>query len=188
MMSPGFDGKVRLQTPTIKTERLLLRPFLRTDAPDVFAYASNPRVSRFTSWSTHRTLADSEAFIDMVLRREPDEHTWAICVGNDPRVQGAIELGPVAEAQAELHYVLAEPLWNRGLMTEAARAVLAWGLASYPTLARVVSRALVDNVASHRVMEHCGMTFERLRRDPMTTLGETVEQLEYALTRPRSAT
>ena len=47
--------------------RPLLRPFERSDAPDVFAYASNPNVARYTSWETHRTLADSEAFIEMVL-------------------------------------------------------------------------------------------------------------------------
>jgi len=177
-----------METPTIHTERLLLRPFVRSDASDVFAYASNPRVSRFTSWSTHATIADSEAFIDMVLARGPEEHTWAILPARDSRVCGAIELGPVTEVEAEIHYVLAEPFWNRGLMTEAARAVLAWGLATYPAVTRVVSRAFVDNVASHRVMEHCGMTFERVRRDHMAKLGESVEQLEYALTRAPAAT
>lgn len=177
-----------METPPIQTERLLLRPFVRTDAPDVFAYASNPRVSRFTSWSTHLTIADSEAFVDMVLDRDPDEHTWAIRLVHDPRVHGAIEFGLVAEVEAELHYVLAEPLWNRGLMTEAARAVLAWGLASYPALTRVVSRAFVDNVASHRVMEHCGMKLQRVRWDAIAKHGEPVQQREYALTRPRAAT
>jgi RimJ/RimL family protein N-acetyltransferase len=51
-------------TATIQTARLILRPFVRGDAVDVFAYASNPNVSRYTTWQTHRTLADSEAFID----------------------------------------------------------------------------------------------------------------------------
>jgi ribosomal-protein-alanine N-acetyltransferase len=70
----------------IETDRLLLRPFERADAADVFGYASNPNVSRYTSWSTHRTLADSEAFIDMVLSRGPGKHTWAVCLREESRV------------------------------------------------------------------------------------------------------
>ena len=176
-----------MQTPPLQTTRLSLRPFVAADAADVFAYASNPRVARFTSWLPHTTIADSEAFIAMVLAAGPDDHTWAIRLADDDRVQGAIELGLVAPTEAELHYVLAEPLWNRGLTTEAARAVVTWGLASYPAVTRIVSRAFVDNPASHRVMEHCGMTFERRRRDHMDKLGTMVEQLEYALTREPAA-
>ncbi|MBC8070844.1 MAG: GNAT family N-acetyltransferase, partial [Deltaproteobacteria bacterium] len=145
-----------MQTPELHTERLLLRPFMRTDAADVFAYASSPRVSRYTTWETHRSIDDSHAFIDMVLDRDDDEHTWAICLAEDRRARGAIELGLVSQTEAEIHYVLAEPLWNQGLTTEAARAVIAWGLGSYPAVMRIASRAVTENVASHRVMEHCG--------------------------------
>ena len=49
-----------MQSPRIQTARLLLRPFEMSDAADVFAYASNPNVSRFTTFETARTLADSE--------------------------------------------------------------------------------------------------------------------------------
>ena len=66
---------------------------------------------------------------------------------------------------------------------EAARAVLAWGLGRHPAVVRVVSRAFVDNVASHRVMEHYGMTRERMRTEYVSARGESVQQLEYALTR-----
>lgn len=172
-----------MDTPTIATPRLVLRPFTQTDVAAVFAYASNPRVSQFTTWSTHRTLADSQAFIDMVLERDDDDHTWAICFADDPRAQGAIELGLVETTVAEVHYVLAEQLWNRGLMTEAARAVIAWGFASYPALTRVSSRAVSENVASQRVMEHCGMRFARVRVDHWAKCSEPVEQREYTMTR-----
>src|SRR4051794_15606468 len=116
-------------TPTLTTDRLLLRPFTCADAADVFAYASNPNVSRYTTWQTHRSIADSEAFIGMVLGRPPDQHAWAILQRDDPVVIGAIEFGLKPDAaEAQIDYVLAESFWNRGLMTEAARAVLHYGL------------------------------------------------------------
>ncbi len=51
-----------MPTPTLQTLRLLLRPFDRADAADVFAYASNPNVARFTTWNPHRTISDSHVF------------------------------------------------------------------------------------------------------------------------------
>jgi ribosomal-protein-alanine N-acetyltransferase len=170
-------------TPLLETERLLLRPFTRADSADVFAYASNPNVSQFMTWQTHRTLADANAFIDMVLARGKDEATWAICLRPDTRAMGAIEFKPAREDEAEFHYVLAEPLWNRGVMTEAARAVIAWGFAQYPTVKRVVTRAVSENVASQRVMEKCGLRFQRVRFDNWKKSTDPVEMREFAITR-----
>jgi ribosomal-protein-alanine N-acetyltransferase len=160
---------------------LLLQPFTRADAADVFAYASNPNVSRFTSWETHRTVANSEAFIERVLARSPDEHTWAIRQLNDPTVIGAIEFNLIAPDIADFHYVLSEPFWNLGLMTEAARAVLAWGLEHYPMTRRVTTAAMSQNVASTRVMEKCGLKFDRTCLKKWDKFAEPVEESVYVL-------
>jgi [ribosomal protein S5]-alanine N-acetyltransferase len=174
-----------MSTPAIQTARLLLRAFTRADALDVFAYASNPNVSRYTTWQTHRTAADSEAFIEMVLARGPGSHTWAITQLYEPPVIGAIEFGLHGNAEAQFHYVLAEPFWNRGVMTEAARAVLLWGLSRYPAVQRVVTRAMTENVGSHRVMEKCGLRFEQTRLYRWNKSNDPVEQREYACARDK---
>ena len=168
---------------TIQTARLLLAPFALTDAANVFAYASNPAVSRFTTWSPHKTIADSVAFIEMALRRGPREHTWAIRLCTDPKVIGTIEFGLKDDSSAEFHYVLAEPFWNRGLMTEAAQAVVKWGLERYPSVTRISTRAMSENIASHRVMEKCGLKFEKVRRDHFAKFSGPVEQYQYTLLR-----
>jgi len=178
-----LSGRPTVPTPTLQTDRLLLAAFNADDAADVFAYASNPKVARFTTWAPHTTMSDSQSFIDMVLTREDDEHTWAIRLRDDRRVSGAIEFGLVSAAEAQLDYVLAEPLWNRGIMTEAARAVLAWGLAVYPAVRRVRSRAVTQNVGSQRVMQKCGMQFVGTKLYRWAKCPEPVEQVEYALTR-----
>ncbi len=176
-----------MATPTIETPRLLLRPFDHADAADVFAYASNPNVSRFTTWETHRSLADSHAFIEMVLGRGEDRKTWAIRLRTDPSVIGAIEFGPTDQAEARIDYVLAEPFWNRGLMTEAARAVLAWGLEHCPSVNSVASCAVTQNLGSQRVMEKCGLKFERVQLHRWSKRPEPVEQRHYRLVRSDTA-
>jgi ribosomal-protein-alanine N-acetyltransferase len=168
----------------IETPRLRLRAFALADAPDVFAYASDPLVSRYTSWPTHQSVADSVAFIEWVLDHPTGKHTWAICRACDPRVIGAIAFGLTASAgEARIDYALARPHWNQGLMSEAARAVLAWGFHQYPTVGRVISCAVARNTASRRVMEKCGFTFERMTRHQWPRMTEPVEMSEYALTR-----
>jgi [ribosomal protein S5]-alanine N-acetyltransferase len=172
-----------LATPRIETDRLLLAAFTKADAADVFAYASNPNVARFTTWMPHQAIADSQAFIDMVLARPANEHIWAIRLRTENRVVGAVEFGLASDREAQLDYVLAEPLWNKGIMTEAARAVLAWGLEKYPTIRRVRSCAVSQNIGSQRVMQKCGMQFVGSRMHRWSKYPEPVEQVEYALTR-----
>jgi ribosomal-protein-alanine N-acetyltransferase len=169
--------------PTIQTDRLMLRAFARDDAADVFAYASNSNVSRHMPWETHGTIDDSIAFIDMVLARHPHEHTWAICERAKPTVIGAIEFGLKADTIAQLDYVLSETFWHRGLMSEAARAVIEWGWNHYPMVRRIVSCTLTQNLYSQKVLEKCGFHLERTFRDHWRKFQEPIEQRQYVLTR-----
>jgi [ribosomal protein S5]-alanine N-acetyltransferase len=176
----GHSGDV--STPTIRTQRLELRAFSRADAPDVFAYASNPNVARFTSWSPHSSLAETEAWLDRATQDSPEErgHLWAITLAGEGRAIGAIEFSLLGADVAEFHYVLSEQHWNRGLVTEAARAVLAWGLDRWPEVQRIVTRAVADNAASLRVMSRCGLAFERVVETKWAKLDAPVSQHEYA--------
>jgi ribosomal-protein-alanine N-acetyltransferase len=150
-----------IATPVLTTSQLTLAPFVAGDAPDVFAWASNPRVAEYTTWVAHRSLADAEAFVNMVMHCGPDEHCWAIRLSVGGPGIGAIELALIAPDAADIHFALAESMWNRGLTTEAATAVLDWGFRTYPRISRVITNAAAANVASRRVMEKCGMRLLR---------------------------
>ena len=47
----------------IETERLLLRRMRLGDAEAMFAYASDPEVTRYVLWETHRSIQESENFL-----------------------------------------------------------------------------------------------------------------------------
>jgi ribosomal-protein-alanine N-acetyltransferase len=53
--------------PSLSTRRLLLRPLVLEDAPAMFAYASDPEITRYVTWPAHRTLDDSLAFLQSVV-------------------------------------------------------------------------------------------------------------------------
>lgn len=160
---------------TLTTERLTLRPPRLEDArPLLERYAGDPRVTRYMSWRTVATLEEERAFlVQNAMRREAGEdYQWAICVGDDPHPSGMIGLVP-KPLRAELGYALAHTHWGRGLMTEATRAVLAeaWRC---DRLWRVDAWVHVENAASARVLEKCGLRSEGVqrRRVVMPQLGE----------------
>lgn len=153
--------------PIIETERLILRRMRLQDAEDLFAYGSDPEVTRTTTWPTHLSIDDSRAFLTMVLEQyECGEHAgWGIEHRADGKFIGTVGFGSFTQNGyvAELGYVIARPYWGQGLTTEAARAVIRFGF-DYLGLHRIQATCLVDNVGSYRVMEKAGMRFEGILR------------------------
>lgn len=170
--------------PELTTPRLFLTPFVQADAEAVFAYASNPNVSRFTTWKTHTSIADAERFIRWVQGREA-EFCWAIRLSADGAARGAIEFGLSDPTTGAVHFVLAEELWNRGLMTEAVTAVVDWGFRRFERLERLTTGAVSANVGSRRVLEKCGFELDGLVTERWAKFEEPVELASYRLTRER---
>jgi [ribosomal protein S5]-alanine N-acetyltransferase len=85
---------------------------------------------------------------------------------------------PEVTQDVEIGYRLHPDYWNRGLMTEAARAVRDHGFREL-NLPRVISLIHPDNVPSRRIAEKMGMTFEKeiiFRRFPTHVFALTREQ------------
>ena len=149
--------------PTLETERLILRKMAPDDAEAVFAYASDPEVSRYTLWERHRSIEDSRAFLELVIQKyenggEPD---WGIIYRGDHRFVGACGLvnWEAEHARAEAGFVLSREYWGSGLMPEAVRAMIRFGFEAM-NLNRIEARCIAENVASARVMEKAGIPYE----------------------------
>ncbi len=170
--------------PHLRSDRLWLSPFVEADAPAVFAYASNPNVSRHTTWNTHESVADAEYFIRFVQGYETD-FCWAIRLSQDGDAVGAIEFGIDDRLCGSVHFVLAEHLWNQGLMTEAVTAVLVWGFDALAELDRVVTAAVSANTGSRRVLEKCGFELTGLVPEMWEKFDDPVELAAYVLHRDR---
>lgn len=64
---------------------------------------------------------------------------------------------PGGQPDAEIKYALDRPYWGRGLATEAATSLLAYGARAHG-LPKVIATAAPDNHASHRVLLKAGMS------------------------------
>ena len=101
------------------------------------------------------TRAHAQEFIDRNLSRDWDTNpNFALVL--DGRVIGSIGLVVSKEHHsAEIGYSLARAQWSKGLVPEAARALIDWAFPAY-RLAKVFARADARNERSWRVMEKLG--------------------------------
>jgi [ribosomal protein S5]-alanine N-acetyltransferase len=148
----------------LETARLVLRRPRASDAAAVSAYASDPDVTRYMSWPTHRSPADATAFLEQCERwwQTGEEFGWAITVRPDDALVGTIGCRVRGHAAA-IGYVLARPFWRRGYVPEAAAAVVRWA-SDLDGVYRVWAFCDTANPASARVLEKAGMTREGILR------------------------
>ena len=155
--------EVLTDLPALETERLILRKMTLNDVEAVFAYASDPEVSRYTLWETHRSIEDSRAFLKLTTQKyenggEPD---WGIVYKGNGCLVGVCGLvnWEAEHARAEIGFVLSREYWGHGFMPEAVRAMFRFGFERM-NLNRIEARCIAENAASARVMEKAGMVYE----------------------------
>jgi ribosomal-protein-alanine N-acetyltransferase len=177
--------------PILVTARVELSPFDPSkDACAVFAYASDHEVARFTSWMPHKSLADSAAWIESILRSDSSKpgqrhHCWAIRArSDDPIAVGAVELAQDSVNTARVDFVLARHLWRKGLMTEAVTAVMDWGFHTLHDVDVIRTGALAVNLGSIGVMKKCGFILESTKWHVFPKFGNAEnEVMNYVISR-----
>lgn len=168
------------EAPRIRTDRLWLSSFTMEDTDAVFAYASNPVVSQYTTWTPHTTVDEATDFIRYA---RGERYCWAIRLDPDGPAVGAIECTEEEPGRGSIHYVLAEEQWGHGIMTEAVEAVLEWAFGSDPHLQRITTTVIEEHVASRRVLEKCGMEVVGHASEKWSKFAEPVELAVYGVTR-----
>jgi len=154
----------------LRTERLELSLPVASDTDAIFAACQDPGIQRYTTVPSPYERHHAEEFIPRVAAgwAAGSDLTWAIREG--ATVAGMIGLYRVAGGAAELGYWMSPALRGRGLVTEAARAVIDWAFSDGgPRVARVEWRAVVGNIASARAARTLGFRYEGLLRKALTS-------------------
>lgn len=151
---------------TLHSERLLLQPPRREDAPEALAaYANDPEVTRYLTWPPYTDVEPLAKFLQQRADdwvNETGHYGYMIRLIQSGELIGSIGLRRDG-AQAIVGYVLGRRFWSQGYMTEALRTLLAW-TDTQPDLFRTWAFCDVDNPASARVMEKAGMVREGILR------------------------
>jgi ribosomal-protein-alanine N-acetyltransferase len=147
---------VRSLPDAVAADRLTFRRPRRRDAQAIFAaYASDPEVTRHLTWRTHRSLADTHAFLDASDRgwSTGSDRPYLAWLGTE--LVGSTGLTRVGPARVRTGYLVRRDRWGQGFASEMLRTMT--GLAFSRGIATSVE-ALVDpeHDRSRRVLERAG--------------------------------
>lgn len=171
--------------PTLTTERLTLRGFSAGDAPALQTLVSDRRIAATTLNIPHPYPDDGalqHILGDQERRARGESFNFAIIRRADGALLGGIGLFPQPPQQAELGYWVGVPHWGQGYASEAARRVVAFGFGALG-LNRVYAICFSGNLASARVMQKAGMTYEGTMRGHILKWGEYVDLVCYGVLR-----
>ncbi len=174
--------------PTLRTERLVLRPAVVSDLDAIHAYLSQEEVCRYL---LHGPLSREEVQAKLVsgekrstLGEKGDFVRLAVVRSEDDTVVGDVmlDITSVEAATVEIGWVFSPDVAGRGYATEAARALLGY---AFETLNahRVVAHLHPDNTASSRLCERLGMRHEALHRADLWIKGHWEDTSIYAILR-----
>jgi RimJ/RimL family protein N-acetyltransferase len=155
-----------LDLPTLRTERLVLRPLEPADAPRIRELAGAREIAANTLTIPHPYEEGmAEAWIrEAAAAATRGEKLVLAVTTEDDGLVGTVGLDLQPEhRRAELGYWIGKPFWGRGFATEAARIVIDHGFGALD-LYRIYARVFPRNPGSGRVLEKLGMAHEgRLR-------------------------
>ena len=147
----------------LSTGRLVLRPVTADDHAALLAHWTLPDVRRFLFDGAALSAAEvadniEESIGDFAAR---GYGIWIIELGSGAGagagLVGTAGLRPLEELGLEIFYSLAPGAWGKGYATEAARAVMDYGLGPLG-LPEVLAEVDEGNAASVAVVDRLGMT------------------------------
>ncbi len=152
--------------PELETTRLLLKKISLKNIDDIFEYASNPLVGPNAGWKPHDSKVETEEFIKFALKKREygQPGVYAIYYKEHNKLIGTIEIHSFKEYKAEIGFVLSPKYWNKGIMTEAAKAVIVYAF-EILNIGRLTYGYFIFNERSKRVCDKLEFTFEGILRN-----------------------
>jgi ribosomal-protein-alanine N-acetyltransferase len=179
------QGRGWLNVMHIQIGQYQIRDFQKDDAQAIAKYANNRKISAKMRdiFPYPYRLSDAEGFLANVIKAQPPRD---FAIADNIEAIGGIGLifgCDVNRFTAEIGYWLAEPFWNRGIVTQAVQAFVNYAFDNFD-LNRIYAQPLATNPASARVLEKAGFVREGILRANAVKDGVVLDQLLYAKIKP----
>ncbi|PTQ71869.1 GNAT family N-acetyltransferase [Celeribacter persicus] len=155
----------------LTTDRLILRPYQATDAPDIVRVLNDIEVSK---WLTRVPYPYSVHDANWFARRVAAK-AFVFGIEYKGRIVGTIG------CEGEFGYWLGRAYWGQGIMPEAAGAVLSAWFATGQD--RIEAGYFAMNVRSSKVLRAMGFVETGTSRSPCLARGHEVDRIDMILTR-----
>ncbi len=162
----------------METERLIIDRIRKTDRDDYFHCISHDR-------KVLETFICRYAETPQEVNLEPytaNEKMFAIRLKETRKLIGIILYFDEKDSSCEIGYGIGSEYWNHGYVTEAVHRLLEY-LFEEKGFRKVYASFFKGNEASKRVMEKCGMTYERISENELEYLGQSRDLIYYSVSR-----
>ena len=182
----GGQQPGEMVTPTLETQRLLLRPLLHTDLPQFLEINRDAEVTRYLPYPAWVAMDDAVSWYHRMLGLIADGKIAynAVVDKASGRIVGGTLLRDIDgdTGKLEVGYVLGREFWGKALMREAVGAVVGHAFAK-PGMRRVEAHIDGHNTASQRLVEALGFQREAVLRDYWGDKGGVSDCVIYGLLR-----
>ena len=170
---------------TLETDRLILRPLTVADADAVFVWNSDPDVNRYMSYTLYTDVEQTRQWLRSVEQEPEGVYEFGFVRKSDGLLIGSGGIGPDSREPDAwgFGYNLRRDCWGLGYATEATKAMINFARTQFGAKIFAANHA-VDNPASGRVMEKCGLTFRHYGEYSKADGSETFRAKYYRLELP----
>ncbi len=147
-----------MNTPTLKTERLILRKFTENDLTALYEIYSDKEVNNFLPWFPLTTLEEAREFYNKQYESKYNQecsYNYAICSKEDNYPIGYVNVG--TNDSYDFGYGLKKEFWHKGIVTEAGRAVIEQ--LRKDGIPYITATHDINNPRSGSVMKRLGMNY-----------------------------
>ncbi len=174
--------------PLLKSDRLLLRPWIEKDAPELLAAFGDPETMRFWNTPPLRTAGELADQITRSRSASPDQHAaWAVLLKEEGRVVGMVNYHhrDLRNRRLEVGFIACPAYQRQGYMREAVRALIQHCFVTLD-VHRIEAMIAPQNTRSVALVERLGFKLEGgPLRDRLALAGDSwMSVLVYALLRP----
>lgn len=183
MADPGF-----FPFPILQTTGLVLRQVVLADVPEILFLRSNDQVMQYIDREKAKTVEEAAIFIQGIidLYEKSDALMWGISLPENPeKLIGTIGYWHMQKEhyRAEIGYTLHPAYWNRGFISEAIPAVVAYAFGPMQ-LHSIEARIGPENGASARVLEKAGFTKDGYFKEDYYFKGVFKDTAVYSIVKP----
>lgn len=170
--------------PRIETDRLILDQVTPDDLEQLYRIKSNPDVTNRYCRDPHTSMIQTEGWIKSIHEGYLERKSifWKITFRENGALAGSITLWnmELESFEAEVGYELHPDSWNRGIMSEAMKAVLDWAFSSFG-LNRVEACPMSVNGPSVSLLLRAGFVLEGTLRERIFFKGKFYDQAYYSI-------
>lgn len=151
-----------LGTITLQSERLILRKYEEKDADELYNGYMNQEEFLYYANKENKTLEEIQDLIKSKIERyqNDDYYNWVITLKETGNIIGSINLNvDKYNDSVQFNYAIDNRYTNKGYMTEALNEMKRFCLNDLK-VNRFQGGCCIENIASKRVMEKCGMQYE----------------------------